>query len=335
MKRWIGIGMMFAIVGLFGCNDETAKEQLLEEQVMQLEQELETLKKQVAYYEEQQEIPEEIQPHRINLIDPNTSTVVKTLELKDFSYETDIETYIDEIETLAKELARGTETEKGYDQRMVLDRLGENGQVMKGRPMVILKESQLVEDILSASSTGGNIELPLEVRDSGYSEEDLQSLHEVVIGSYTTYFNAGDTGRSKNIELSAKAIHNTIVGNLDYFSFNVMVGPRTEETGYQPAPEIINAKRVMGIGGGICQTSSTLFNAIDQVPVTFVERHHHSLNVGYVPKGRDATVAYDSLDFRFQNTSGVPLLITTIYGKGYLTIEIRTSNEYEILLDAL
>lgn len=327
--------MMLAVIGLIGCSDESNKEPSLKEQVTELEHELKELKKQVAYYKDQEEASKELKPHRIDLIDPNTSAIVKTLELKDFSYETDIETYIDEIEKLAKDLARGTKTEVGYDQKMILDRLDENGQVIKGRPMVVLKESQLVEEILAASSTGGSIELPLKVSESGYKAEDLQYLHEAVIGSYTTYFNGADIGRSKNIELSAQAIHNTIVGNLDYFSFNVMVGPRTEERGYQPAPEIINAKRVMGIGGGICQTSSTLFNAIDQVPVTFVERHHHSLNVGYVPKGRDATVAYDSLDFRFQNTSGVPLLIKAIYGNGYLTIEIRTSNEYEILLDAL
>ena len=70
-----------------------------------------------------------------------------------------------------------------------------------------------------------------------------------------------------------------------------------------------------GHWGGICQTSSTLFNAVDQIPVKFVERHHHSLDVGYVPKGRDATVSYGGLDFRFQNTTDVPFLIKASYSK--------------------
>ena len=92
-----------------------------------------------------------------------------------------------------------------------------------------------------------------------------------------------------------------------------MVGERTEARGYQPAYEIINKELVMGIGGGICQTSSTLFNAVDQIGIRITERHHHSLNIGYVPTGRDATVSYGTLDFKFQNTSGIPFLIKTNY----------------------
>jgi len=172
------------------------------------------------------------------------------------------------------------------------------------------------------------VEMPLYVTESGYYLEDLPLLEDVVVASYTTYFNSTDSGRNKNIELSARAINNVIVGSGDYFSFNTIVGPRDEANGYQPAPEIINKKVVMGIGGGICQTSSTLFNAVDQIPINYVERHHHSLDVGYVPKGRDATVSYGSLDFRFQNTNDVPFLIKATYGNDFLTIEIRTAAKY-------
>ncbi len=174
--------------------------------------------------------------------------------------------------------------------------------------------------------------MPLYITESGYNFEDLPLLEEVVVASYTTYFNRADLGRNKNIELSAGAIHNVIVGSGDYFSFNTIVGPRDEANGYQPAPEIINKKVVMGIGGGICQTSSTLFNAVDQIPIKYVERHHHSLDVGYVPKGRDATVSYDTLDFRFQNSNDVPFLIKASYKDNSLTIEIRTAEKYVELL---
>ena len=88
----------------------------------------------------------------------------------------------------------------------------------------------------------------------------------------------------------------------------------------------------MGIGGGICQTSSTLFNAVDQLPIKIIERHHHSMDVGYVPKGRDATVSFGGLDFQFQNTTGIPFLIQAYYRPGAITVEIRTSKEYEELL---
>lgn len=212
---------------------------------------------------------------------------------------------------------------------MVLDRLDENGHIIKGSPMIVLKESELTEKILAASVTGGNVEMPLYLTESGYNLDDIPDLEDVVVASYTTYFNAADTGRNKNIELSAKAINNVIVGSGDYFSFNTMVGPRDEASGYQPAPEIINKKVVMGIGGGICQTSSTLFNAVDQVPIKVIERHHHSLSVGYVPKGRDATVSYGGLDFRFQNISDAPFVIKAIYGENFLTVEVRTSAKYQ------
>ena len=97
----------------------------------------------------------------------------------------------------------------------------------------------------------------------------------------------------------------------DIFSFNTTVGERTEARGYQKAKEIVNKKMVAGIGGGICQTSSTLYNAVDQLDVKYVEHHNHSLNVGYVPKGRDATVSWGGPDFRFENSLNVPLLLNS------------------------
>ena len=112
-----------------------------------------------------------------------------------------------------------------------------------------------------------------------------------------------------------------------------MPRPSDEAHGYQPAQEIVNKELVMGIGGGICQTSSTLFNAVDQLAIEYVEWHHHSLTVGYVPSGRDATVSYGGKDFQFKNTAGVPLLIKAIYNpNGTLTVEMRTSTAYQSLL---
>ena len=153
-------------------------------------------------------------------------------------------------------MARGTKTAKGYDQTMVLDKVGENGQIIKGNPGLILKERELVDKILAASKIGADVYLPLYVLESNYKVEDIPSLDEVTVASFTTYFNSSDVGRSKNIELSAKALENIIVGDGDFFSFNTMVGERTEARGYQPAYEIINKELVMGIGGGICQRKS-------------------------------------------------------------------------------
>jgi len=310
------------MTGLVGCEKTAVPDNKLEQEIQQREE----IQQPVTYEQEQMIDP------IVEVVDPTTSKVLKTISPKEFGFDTDPQAYQKHIEQLAREWARGTDTSNGYDQRMMLDRLDENGQVIKGKPQIILKESELVERIIEASATGGQVEMPLYITESGYYFEDLPLLEEVVVASYTTYFNHADLGRNKNIELSARAIHNVIVGSGDYFSFNTIVGPRDEANGYQPAPEIINKKVVMGIGGGICQTSSTLFNAVDQIPVKYVERHHHSLDVGYVPKGRDATVSYDTLDFRFQNSNDVPFLIKASYGENSLTIEIRTAEKYVELL---
>lgn len=319
MKSWIAVFCLGSTIALAGCQETLENEQI----------DIDDVKQPVTYTEDKEQ---EDGPIVVEIVDPQSLEIIHIISPQELGYETDPESYKKKIEQLAQQLARGTETVVGLDKRMVLDKLDGNGRVIKGSPLVILKESELVERVLAASVTGGKVEMPLYITESGYYLEDIPYLEDVVVASYTTYFSSSDVGRNKNIELSAKAINNVIVGSGDTFSFNTVVGPRDEKNGYQPAPEIINKKLVMGIGGGICQTSSTLFNAVDQLPIKFVERHHHSLDVGYVPKGRDATVSYGGLDFRFQNTSDVPFLIKATYGKDFLTIEIRTSEKYKELI---
>ena len=323
MLKWvISIMLLASLLGLAGCAKETEKVDALEKKVSELE-------KQVDEKKEEKKKPEKQKPIVVNVIDPNTKAVIKTFMPEEMGFETDLEKYKAEVEKWAKEVARGTETTPGYDKRMIPDRIDASGSVIKGTPRAILEETELANKVLEASVKGGEVELPLYVTASGYKTEDVAHLGEVVVATYTTSFNSRVAGRSKNIELSAQAIHNVIVGTDDIFSFNTTVGPSDAAHGYQAAEEAINGKLVMGIGGGICQTSSTLFNAIDQLSVSYVEKHHHSVTVGYVPKGRDATVSYGGKDFRFQNTTGVPLLITTMFNNGKLTIEIRTSTQYQ------
>ena len=338
IKRWIVTLIMLSTFGLAGCLEKpTTNSEDFVDKVTELEQQVEEVIKQNTVESEELDKNDQAErPVTVTIIDPNTLDIIRTITPVDLGYETDFEQYIKELEALAKELARGTDTVNGYDQTMFLDKIGEDGQIIKGYPMLILKESELVEKILNASQAGAKVYLPLYLTDSDYKKEDIPFLDDVVVASYTTYFKPSDVGRSKNIELSAKELNNVIVGNGDYFSFNTMVGERTEVRGYQPAPEIINKQRVIGIGGGICQTSSTLFNAVDQTQVRMVERHHHSLNVGYVPEGRDATVSYGTLDFKFQNISGAPFLIKTTYSsKGVLVVEITTAKKYQDILKGL
>jgi vancomycin resistance protein YoaR len=322
----ISIILAASLVGLLGCSEKTTREKELEKKVADLQQQIDEYNKSK---EKEKKKEETIVVH---VIDPNTKEVVKTFIPKAMGFETNKEKYKEEIESWAKTVARGTESTAGYDQRMIPDRIGENGQIIKGRSRVILEESELSEKVLKASEKGGTVELPLYVTESGYKPEDVPHLGEVVVASYTTYFNSSVAGRARNIELSAQALNNVIIGAQDIFSFNTTVGPRDEAHGYQEAVEAVNGKLVMGIGGGICQTSSTLYNAIDKLRVTYIEKHHHSVNVGYVPKGRDATVSYGGLDFRFQNTTGVPLLLKAYVKKGSLTVEVRTSKANQELI---
>ena len=276
---------------------------------------------------------ESISQRTIQIVDPFTKDVVKTFTPMDYQIAIDIQQYKKDIQIWVDQFSNGTRNGRGYRKPMILDKIGANGEIIKGRPLITVNEEALVEQILEYSFSGGEIELPLNYIQSDYSEKDIPSFNEVVLASYSTRFRAYNSGRSKNIELSAHAIDNVIVGNNDIFSFNSVVGPRDVASGYQMAPEIIRGKMVMGIGGGICQTSSTLFNAVDQLGLKIIERHNHSRDVGYVPEGRDATVSFGGLDFVFQNTTGIPLIVKTYYQKGAITVQIKTSKEYEQILN--
>lgn len=330
-RRWLVIITLVAsLIGLVGCSEKTAKEKELEERIAELEKQIEKDKEKEEKEEEEKQKEEE-QPISVNVVDPNTKDVIKTFIPSEMGYGSTDE-YKEEIKNWVYDLARGTETTDGYDRRMIPDKIGADGQVIKGSPRVILEESELLEKVIAAFEKGGTVELPLYVSESGYKAEEASQLDEVVVASYTTHFDSSVAGRTKNIELSAEAINNIIVGTDDIFSFNTTVGPSDEAHGYQKAMEAVNGKLVEGIGGGICQTSSTLFNAVDELAVSYVEKHHHSLNVGYVPNGRDATVSYGGLDFRFKNTAGAPMLLKAYTNNGSLTVEVRTSKANQSLM---
>ncbi|MFY3792023.1 VanW family protein [Ureibacillus sp. MALMAid1270] len=270
----------------------------------------------------------------VHIIDPNDNKVITTIIPQPYHLELDLPYYKSQVELIVKKIAKGSATKSGYSQKMILDRIDPTtGNIIKGRPKMILDEKVLVGKIMELSFTGGKVNLPIKLTKSGYDEKEAASLSEVVLASYTTRFNPNRIGRSKNIELSASSINNVIVGSGDIFSFNDTVGPRDIAAGYQEAPEFLQGKIVVGIGGGICQTSSTLFNAIDQLEVKILERHRHTRDIGYVPKGRDATVSFGGLDFSFQNTLGIPVLIKAYYSMyGSITVQIRTSKENEYML---
>ncbi|MBX5464452.1 MAG: VanW family protein [Clostridia bacterium] len=128
------------------------------------------------------------------------------------------------------------------------------------------------------------------------------------LGSYRTWLE-GSWERVHNIEVGAAALDNSLVLPGEVFSFWRALGEPTRARGYLEAPVISGEAFVPGVGGGLCQVSSTLYNAVLDAGLEVVERHGHSLAVDYVPPGRDATVAWDMLDFRFRNDSDGPVLV--------------------------
>ena len=155
--------------------------------------------------------------------------------------------------------------------------------------------------------------------------ELLVGLKEKVIGQYVTYFNPGNRNRSHNIELASAALDSTVVFPGETFSFNRTIGKRTVERGYRQAPVIVRGELSEGVGGGICQVSSTLFNAVDRAGLQIVERYAHSRHVTYVPPGRDATVSWYGPDFAFRNTLNQPVLIRAYAARGTMRVVLYST----------
>lgn len=165
-----------------------------------------------------------------------------------------------------------------------------------------------------------------------------------VIGTFSTVYAGAGEGRAQNIEAGAKKLHGTVVLPGGTFSVAEALMPFTEENGYAVGGTYINGQLSESIGGGVCQLSTTLYNALLQTKLEIVERHPHSMPVGYVPLGRDAAIAGDYKDLKFKNTTNVPVLLlcetagtkvkVTVYGtqevkRGAVVFESVVTEENE------
>jgi vancomycin resistance protein YoaR len=142
-----------------------------------------------------------------------------------------------------------------------------------------------------------------------------------VVSSYTTTY-GGTPGRLNNVQLVAELIDGTLIAPGDTFSFNGTTGERTAAKGFQEAPVIINGELQNGLGGGICQVSTTVFNAAFDAGLPITARTNHALYISHYPLGRDATVNYPDLDLKFVNDTEHWLLLRTFVGAGSLTVNL-------------
>lgn len=143
-----------------------------------------------------------------------------------------------------------------------------------------------------------------------------------VLGSKTTYYNSSVKGRSTNIRLATAAIDGTVLQPGERFSLNGVVGRRTAAKGYQNAIIFQNGKQVEGLGGGVCQVSSTVYGAVLYADLKVTERSSHQFQVSYTPVSQDAAVYYGSQDFKFVNNTDHPIKIAASSGSGSLTVTI-------------
>lgn len=158
----------------------------------------------------------------------------------------------------------------------------------------------------------------------------LESMNiKGLLGSYTTKFDPNKVSRTYNVSVAARAFDDMLILPGHEVSFNKVVGPRSSEAGYKNAPVIVNNEFVDGLGGGVCQVSTTLYNAILMANLEIVERTCHSLPVSYVPIGRDATVVYDAIDLTFLNNTDSYLYLTANVGSGQLTIKIYGNTAFK------
>jgi len=167
--------------------------------------------------------------------------------------------------------------------------------------------------------------------------EDLDiDIFQDLLGSYSTRYDERNKDRTNNLNLAAEKINEIVLSPGEEFSYNKIVGERTISAGYKESKIYSNGQVVDGLGGGICQISSTLYNAVIFANLSVTERHNHQFVTSYVEPGRDATVAYGSKDFRFINNRAYPIKIKMSVNSGVAKVEIygiKEETEYNISFD--
>ena len=185
-------------------------------------------------------------------------------------------------------------------------------KVTDGNDQVIVDKKLATEIIESHTTPGETYEIPATIVFAEYTREELEdALFRDVMGSYTTSYSSSNANRSHNVGLAAASCNDKILLPGESFSYNTALGRRTPEAGYKLAGAYLNGQTVQEYGGGICQVSSTLYNAVLRANLKIDERLCHMFPVAYVPLGLDATVDYGTVDFVFSNDTDFPIKVVS------------------------
>lgn len=194
------------------------------------------------------------------------------------------------------------------DARVVFE--AGNITVLPESPGYAIDIEQTVARFRTAPVTTCRLPLAVHVIQPALRSSDLQDIN-ARLSIFATQFNPHDEARTRNLKLAATLLDHRLLQPGQVFSFNAAIGPRTPERGFAKAPVLVGNHLTNGIGGGICQVATTLYNAVLLADLPVLNRTGHSRPVPYAPPGRDATVAEDIVDFRFRNNRRHPVLITT------------------------
>ena len=190
---------------------------------------------------------------------------------------------------------------------------------------------------LASNVDASEIYIPLKYTKPEITISDLgEDIFGTKLGTATTIYDSTNINRSTNIDIACEKINGTILEPGETFSFNKVVGERTAKSGFKEALIYTGGEVDYGLGGGICQISSTLYNAVLKANLDIVERKNHSMTVSYLPVGQDASVSYGSVDFKFTNSRSYPIKIVATANTGVITISILgvlEEQEYVVTLE--
>lgn len=208
---------------------------------------------------------------------------------------------------------------------------GDNLKVVKEKNGRKLQKDKLQKDVLTALGenigVNTNIKTSVKLLNARITAKKISSINTKISAYTTDYGSISSYERANNIELATSSINGKILLPGDEFSFNKVVGERTAERGYMSAPVIIGNQVDSGLGGGICQVSTTLYNAVLRANIKSTQRSHHTMPSHYVPVGMDATVDYGNIDYKFKNTLKYPIYIFADSSGGAITFEIYSNSE--------
>ncbi|MBR3704535.1 MAG: VanW family protein [Oscillospiraceae bacterium] len=210
----------------------------------------------------------------------------------------------------------------------------ELGAVVEGQVGVQV-DVEAAQYVMDAAAEGERIQLPAEVVYPKMTAAELEAvLFRDKLSTFTTYV-SGTSVRRGNVKLSGEFVNGTILNHGDVFDYNEIVGERTEERGFGKAAAYRNGETVQEVGGGICQTSSTIYCAVLLANLEIVQRANHRFYPGYVELGMDATVSWGGPEFRFRNDTGYPIRLEVIYqNNNNLTVNIygtKTDDTYVVM----